>query len=165
MMFMTRNHTAGAERVGQAVQRVTITLDDPLMAELDALIARRGYQNRSEAIRDLARAGLRQAATEAPSDEECVAALVYVYDHGTRELPKRLVHAFHDHRALSVSTLHVHLTGDTCLEVSVLKGQAGDVRHFAEHVIAERGVRHGQLVLLPDTPDATGGTAARRGAR
>jgi len=131
------------------MQRVTITVDDDLMEELDQLIAARGYQNRSEAIRDLARAGLRQMASETPSERACVAALVYVYDHETRALSRRLANIFHDHHDMSVSTLHVHLDHDTCLEVTVLKGEAGQVRHFAEHVIAERGVRHGQLVMLP----------------
>lgn len=135
------------------MQRVTITIDDELMAKLDELKAARGYQNRSEAIRDLARAGLQQAASETPSAQPCVAALVYVYDHTKRELPKRLADTFHDHHAMSVSTLHVHLDQDTCMEVTVLKGQAGEVRHFAEHVIAERGVRHGQLVVMPDATD------------
>lgn len=136
------------------MQRVTITVDDELMGQLDALIAARGYQNRSEAIRDLARAGLAAAANEAPAERPCVAALVYVYDHAKRELPRRLAHQFHDHHAMSVSTLHVHLDHDTCMEVTVLKGQAGEVRHFAGHVIAERGVRHGQLVIVPDSARA-----------
>ena len=147
------------------MQRVTITVDDGLMTEIDALIALRGYQNRSEAIRDLARAGLQQdslqqdsqqhaglqhAGRHAPSGRACVAALVYVYDHATRELSKRLANSFHDHHALSVSTLHVHLSHETCLEVTVLKGPVHELRGFAEHVIAQRGVRHGQLVILPD---------------
>lgn len=131
------------------MQRVTITLDDDLMADLDKLIAERGYQNRSEAIRDLARAGMQQTSPVAKSGEQCVAALVYVYDHGVRELAKRLTHAFHDHHSLAVSTLHVHLDHDSCLEVTVLKGAAGEVTRFAEQVIAERGVKHGRLVTVP----------------
>jgi len=131
------------------MQRVTITLDDDLMVELDELIAARGYQNRSEAIRDLARAGMQQTATGARTDQQCVAALVYVYDHGVRELAKRLTHAFHDHHDMAVSTLHVHLDHDSCMEVAVLKGQAGAVRRFSEQVIAERGVKHGRLVMVP----------------
>ncbi len=133
------------------MQRVTITIDDDLMAELDRLIASRGYQNRSEAIRDLARAGLRQA-DGLHDAEPCFAALVYVYDHTRRDLPNRLVNEFHDHHDLAVSTLHVHLDAEKCLEVAVLKGAAGPVRHMADHVIAERGVRHGQLVMLPASP-------------
>ncbi len=133
------------------MQRVTITIEDELLAELDALVVRRGYQNRSEALRDLARAGLRQAEAAEP-DANCVAALVYVYDHAKRDLPNRLANEFHDHHDLAVSTLHVHLDAESCLEVSVLKGDAGAIRHMADHVIAERGVRHGQLVILPQKP-------------
>lgn len=131
------------------MQRVTITLDDDLMVELDKLIATRGYQNRSEAMRDLARAGLQQTAVTTPADQHCVAALVYVYDHGVRELAKRLTHSFHDHHDLAVSTLHLHLDHDSCMEVAVLKGRAGEVSRFAEQVIAERGVKHGRLVTVP----------------
>ncbi|HXF52533.1 MAG TPA: nickel-responsive transcriptional regulator NikR [Hyphomicrobiaceae bacterium] len=131
------------------MHRVTITLDDELMASLDRLIAARGYQNRSEAIRDLARSGLQQAAADSGTSQDCIGALVYVYDHPARELAKRLTRTFHDHHDMSIATLHVHLDHDSCMEINVLKGGAGKVRHFAEHVIAERGVRHGRLVLVP----------------
>jgi CopG family nickel-responsive transcriptional regulator len=147
----------GAER---AVQRVTITLEETLLAELDALVTRKGYQNRSEALRDLARAGLRQLDAPA-AGESCVGALVYVYDHARRDLPNRLALEFHDHHDLAVSTMHVHLDAQSCLEVAILKGAAGAVRHMADHVTAERGVRYGQLVLLPSArtseAPATGG--------
>jgi len=135
------------------MQRVTITLDDDLMADLDRIIATRGYQNRSEAIRDLARSGLEQAAVEAAGSRNCVATLVYVYDHHARELPKRLTQGFHDHHDLSQATLHVHLDHESCLEVTVLKGRGSEVQSFANQVIAERGVRHGHVVYMP-APDA-----------
>jgi CopG family nickel-responsive transcriptional regulator len=132
------------------MQRITITLDDALLGEIDAL----GYQNRSEAIRDLARAGLRQAAAEKAPDGPCVAALAYVYDHAKRDLSQRLTDNFHDHHHLSVATLHVHLDHDSCMEVTVLRGDAAKLRDFAESVIAERGVRHGRLVVMDDTAPA-----------
>ena len=135
------------------MQRVTVTLDDELLAELDAFVGKRGYQGRSEALRDLTRAGLQTVAPEAEGQSEgagaCVAALVYAYDHEVRALAKRLAASQHDHHDLSVATLHVHLDHQACLEVGVLRGATGDVRHFAEHVIAERGVRHGRLVVIP----------------
>ena len=131
------------------MQRVTITLDDDLMADLDRIIAARGYQNRSEAIRDLARSGLEQAAVEVAGSRRCVAALVYVYDHHARELPKRLTEGFHHHHDLSQATLHVHLDEESCLEVTVLKGSGTEVQSFANQVIAERGVRHGHVVYVP----------------
>lgn len=131
------------------MQRTTITLDDELIAQLDAFAAHRGYQNRSEAVRDLLRAGLGRSTAPAQPDLQCVAAAVYVYDHEARDLARRLTRAAHSHHDLSLATLHVHLDHDTCMEVTVLRGRAGDVAHYADHVIAERGVRHGQLVLVP----------------
>jgi len=131
------------------MQRVTITLDDDLMADLDRIIAARGYQNRSEAIRDLARAGIQQAAQEAGSKGGCVAALVYVYDHAARDLSKRLIKNFHGHHEMSLATLHLHLDQESCMEVTVLKGKGSEVQHFADHIIAERGVRHGRIVMIP----------------
>ena len=131
------------------MQRVTITIDDELGGELDRFMAARGYANRSEAIRDLARSGLQQAASETAGSRECVATLSYVYDHEARELPKRLTRDFHDHHDLAQATLHVHLDHESCLEVTVLKGRSADVKAFADHVIAERGVRHGHVLFMP----------------
>ena len=130
------------------MQRITITIEDDLLAEIDAAAEARGYQNRSEIIRDLARAGLQQSAEEAPSGQ-CVAALVYVYDHAARDLSKRLVQNFHGHHDLSLATLHVHLDNNNCMEMTALKGAAAEVKHFADHIIAERGVRYGRVVMIP----------------
>lgn len=130
------------------MQRITITVDDDLMAEIDRVAAARGYQNRSEAIRDLTRAGLQQTALRSDGSRDCVAALVYVYDHEARELSRRLTRTFHDHHAMTLATLHVHLDADSCMEVNVLRGRSDEVQHFADHVVAERGVRHGQTVMV-----------------
>ena len=134
------------------MQRITITIEDDLLDEIDAAAKARGYQNRSEIIRDLARAGLQQSAEEAPSGQ-CLAALVYVYDHAARDLSKRLVQNFHGHHDLSLATLHVHLDDDSCMEVTALKGPSSEVRHLADHVIAERGVRYGRVVMIPTASD------------
>src|SRR5258705_11430135 len=131
------------------MQRITITIEDDLLAEIDAAAKDRGYQNRSEIIRDLARAGLQQGAQDTIPSGQCVAALVYVYDPAARDLSKRLVETFHGHHDLSLATLHVHLDDDSCMEVTALKGPAGDVQHFADHIIAERGVRYGRVVMIP----------------
>jgi CopG family transcriptional regulator, nickel-responsive regulator len=131
------------------MQRITITIDDELVDSIDRLINIRGYQNRSEAIRDLVRAGMPRTSLDAGKAPHCVGALVYVYEHDTRQLSRRLASAFHDHHDLSVATTRVPLNHDVCLEVSVLKGPTRDVQHFAEHVIAERGVSYGQMVTVP----------------
>jgi CopG family transcriptional regulator, nickel-responsive regulator len=131
------------------MERITISLDNELMKEIDRLLKVRGYQNRSEAIRDLARAGIRQANEGAGEAQDCIAALVYVYDHEARELSKRLTRSFHQYHDLSLTAMHVHLDHDSCMEVAVLRGNTADVQHFADHVIAERGVRYGKLVTVP----------------
>lgn len=131
------------------MQRTTITLDDDLMTRLDEFMGERRYANRSEAIRDLVRSGLEQATLSGSRDAHCLGAVVYVYDHEARDLSSRLTHAAHDHHDLAIATMHVHLDHESCMEVTILRGQVGEVRHFADHVIAERGVRHGKLVLVP----------------
>ncbi len=72
-----------------------------------------------------------------------------VYEHEKRDLASRIVSTQHHHHDLSVATLHVHINHDDCLEIAVLKGDMGDVQHFADDVIAQRGVRHGHLQCLP----------------
>ena len=110
------------------MQRITITLDDDLMDDLDRMIAEHGYQNRSEAIRDFTRAGMQQAAQKMGKAGECVAALVYVYDHAARDLSRRLVENYHGHHDLSMATLHVHLDDDNCMEITALKGTGAEVQ-------------------------------------
>jgi CopG family transcriptional regulator, nickel-responsive regulator len=131
------------------MQRLTITIDDDLLAEADDFMAQRGYANRSEAFRDLLRSGLNEAGAETSGNRHCIATLSYVYDHAARELPKRLTREFHEHHDLAQATLHVHIDRETCLEVTVLRGRRAEVKAFADHVIAERGVRHGHVVMLP----------------
>ncbi len=146
------------------MQRITITIENELADEIDQFMVKRGYQSRSEAIRDLARAGLKQAYEDEGKGGNCVAALIYVYDHHVRELSKRLIDSHHHHHDLSMATMHVHLDHDTCLEIAALKGRTHDVQHLADHVISERGVRHGKLVIIPasisDARHAHGGEPA-----
>ena len=136
------------------MQRLTITIDDDLVAEVDEFIAQRGYANRSEAFRDLVRSGLEHAGDHTIGNRQCIATLSYIYDHAARELPKRLTKDFHDHHDLAQTTLHVHIDHDSCLEIAVLRGRGAEVKAFAEHVIAERGVRHGHVVILPIEPSS-----------
>ncbi|OBS50991.1 hypothetical protein A8B73_18790 [Methylosinus sp. 3S-1] len=119
------------------------------MACLDRYMEASGHQNRSEAVRDLVRAGLLERPRSEDGDRPCIGALVYLYDHDTRQLSKRLTSDHHSHADLSIATLHVHVDAETCLEVSLLRGAKSEVEHFASHVIGERGVRYGQLVVAP----------------
>lgn len=131
------------------MQRITITLDDDLIAGFEGFLARHGYTNRSEGVRDLLRARLEAEQLDREPDGECVANLSYIYNHHERELASRLTRSHHDHHDLAVSTMHVHLDHDHCLETVILRGPAARVRAFADAVIAQAGVHHGQLSILP----------------
>lgn len=131
------------------MKRVTITIDDELMDELDRVIERDGYATRSEVIRDLLRMGLRSAALDAGDLHECVGILSYVYDHEARDLARRLTVSHHDNHDISVASLHIHLDEGNCLEVSILKGTTDAVREFSETIIAQKAVSYGELKIVP----------------
>lgn len=130
------------------MQRLTISIDDELAADFDAYIARHGYQNRSEAVRDLIRARLDAAHEEADPGSHCVASLSFVYDHHQRALSERLAEHQHARHDLTVAAMHVHLDHQNCLETVVLQGETAAVRAFAASITAEPGVRHGSLNLV-----------------
>ena len=108
--------------MGSELVRFGVAMDNDLLDRFDALIARRGYATRSEALRDLVRGALVEAHLEA--DGPAVATLTLVYDHHVRELSERLTEMQHDLGEHVVSTLHVHLDHDHCMEVIVLRGPA-----------------------------------------
>jgi CopG family nickel-responsive transcriptional regulator len=130
------------------MERFTISLDEELAAAFDALISQRGYTTRSEAVRDILRDRLQRRDQTSDGNGFCVASLSYVYNHHERQLAERLAELQHAHHELTVATMHVHLDHDECLETVSLKGPARTVRQFAEKIIAEKGVRHGQLNLV-----------------
>ncbi|MQX37749.1 nickel-responsive transcriptional regulator NikR [Roseospira navarrensis] len=134
------------------MERVTISLDDDLLAAFDALGRRRGYTNRSEAIRDILRDVLDRQRLEDVPETPCFACLVYVYDHTRRDLASRLVTTHHGRHDLSIATLHVHIDHDHCMESVMLRGPARDIRAFADSVLAQPGVWSGALHLVPEAP-------------
>lgn len=132
------------------MQRITLSVDDELLAVLDRHMKTHRYASRSEALRDILRRHQAHERLDEPADDGfCVATLAYVYDHETRDLGRRLTQAQHRHHDLQVATLHVHLDHDSCLEVSVLRGPVKAVRSLADDTVSQRGVRHGELHVIP----------------
>lgn len=134
------------------MERFTISIDDDLAHEFDHWIAEHGYGNRSEAVRDVLRTHLVRAQEQRDAEGPCVANLSYVYNHHERELSERLARLQHDHHDLTLATTHVHLDHDQCIETVMLKGPVGTVRRFADMLMAERGVHHGQLNVVMIKP-------------
>jgi len=133
------------------MERFTMSLEDDLAKQFDEFIKEKGYSNRSEAMRDIIRdklehSRLRESAT---SQGKCIANLSYVYNHHESGLASKIVDSHHHHHDLTVSTLHVHLDHDNCLETVILKGDVSEVRAFSDAIKAVRGVRHGHLHMVP----------------
>lgn len=126
--------------------RFGVSLDSDLLESFDALCDERGYQNRSEAIRDLIRSTLVQKEWE-DSNSDVAATLTLVYDHHKSDLAQKVTTAQHDAHHLIITTLHVHLDHHNCLEVLVLKGPGADVRSLATKLISTKGVMFGKLSL------------------
>ncbi len=126
--------------------RISISLENALLDAFDHRNSAKGYATRSEAIRDLIRDRLIKEQTERTEGEQ-VAVLTLVYDHHARELAARLIDKQHHHHDLVVSSLHVHLGERHCLEVSVLRGPAAQIRHLGDELLATKGVLHGELTF------------------
>jgi len=131
------------------MERVTISLNDELVRAFDALIKAKGYQNRSEAVRDILRAELDRQRIASSDAGACVGVVSYLYNHHERDLAERVTGHGHEHHDLVVSTVHAHLDHDHCIEATIVRGPVRRVRSFADALIAERGVRHGSVSLVP----------------
>ncbi len=126
--------------------RFGVSLEEDLLTAFDAWRERRQSPSRSEAIRDLIRAALVAEAT-GQDEAAAVATLSLVYNHHASDLSQRLTELQHEVHDLIITTLHIHLDHDNCLEVLVLKGKAHEIRTLAERILAVKGVKHGQLAL------------------
>jgi CopG family nickel-responsive transcriptional regulator len=128
------------------LSRIGVAIDSDLLARFDDLIARKSYQNRSEAFRDMIRQELVESAWESP-DGDVIGTVTMVYDHHVRMLSDRLIEMQHDHHDLVLSTLHVHLDHRNCLEVVVVKGKADRILQLSDALISTKGVKHGRLTI------------------
>ncbi len=132
--------------------RFGVSLDSDLLDKFDALCDERCYQTRSEAIRDLIRNTLVQQEWE-DTEREIAGTLTLVYDHHKSDLSQRLTEIQHDMHDIIITSLHVHLDHDNCLEVLVLKGPGHHVRTLAQRLLSIKGVKHGKLSLTTTGQD------------
>jgi CopG family nickel-responsive transcriptional regulator len=133
------------------LSRTGISLEQDLLAGFDKLIARRGYKNRSEALRDMIREALLAQAVD--SNKPVVGTLTLVYDHHVPNLAQKLTEIQHHAGAMVMAATHVHLDHDYCLEVIIMKGRSRAIQEIADQMIAMRGVELGKLVLTNSGAD------------
>ncbi len=130
----------------EEIVRFGVSMEKGLLESFDRLISKKGYSNRSEAVRDLIRDYL---VTEdwVIEEKEMVGTITLVYNHHIRGLSDTLTHLQHHFHKLTVSTMHLHLDEDNCLEVLVVKGMANKIKEVAERLVSTRGVKHAKLTM------------------
>jgi CopG family transcriptional regulator, nickel-responsive regulator len=137
--------------MAERLSRIGVSIDTELLKRFDSHAASKGYENRSEAFRDLIRDRLVDSIVVAPN-ALVVGTVTLIYNHHTRLLPEKLTDIQHDHHEIIISNLHAHLDHENCLEVIVLRGKSKDVQTLADRLISTKGVLHGRLVMSsPET--------------
>ena len=139
----------------ETVSRFSVSLPPSLLRQLDEMSGEKGYDNRSLAIADMIRAGLVEHRQNFGS-EEIAGTITLVYDHHKHNLQSALTDIQHDHEDVIISTVHVHLDHHNCLEVILLRGQAGGIKKIADELIAAKGVKHGKLTVTTTGRDLPG---------
>lgn len=127
------------------LKRFTVSMDEDLLDDFDSFIQDRHYQNRSEALRDLIRN--RFIEKEWKADKDVMGVISLVYDHHQHKLQEKVTELQHGFHHQIVSTTHVHMDHDNCLEVIIVRGKAGEVRGLADSLSSLRGVRNSNLSM------------------
>jgi len=130
----------------EEIVRFGVSMEKNLLASFDKLISRKGYANRSEALRDLVRDHLVEEEWKVEK-KEMIGTITIVYNHHTRGLSDILIDLQHHFHNLIISTMHLHMDEDNCLEVLVVKGMVDKVKSIADKLISTRGVKHGKLTM------------------
>ncbi len=130
----------------EKITRKGIAFDSKQLEQFDKLITKKGYRNRSEAIRDIIRKELIEEQQQNP-DAEMMATLTIVYDHHQHHVQHELTHIQHHHPDMIRSSLHIHINHDSCMEVIILEGKVKNIKRLADEIIAAKGVKNGKLVM------------------
>jgi CopG family nickel-responsive transcriptional regulator len=130
----------------ERITRFGVSIKPELLDKFDKNIKKKGYNNRSEAIRDIIRKSIIKEDTIAPNSE-VMGTLTMIYDHHEGTLTNKLLDLQHEHHNEILSTTHIHMDHHNCLEVLVLKGKTGEIKKLADNIKALKGIKHGELVI------------------
>ena len=129
-------------------ERIGVSIENSLLKKFDKSITRRGYKNRSEAIRDLIREDLRGRQITNPK-AQAIATVILVYDHHATKLMQQLTELQHSHLLKTISSIHIHLAKHECMEVVVLRGRVAEINNIAEKMLSLKGVKLSRINLIP----------------
>jgi CopG family nickel-responsive transcriptional regulator len=128
-----------------SVKRFGVSLEEELLDRLDRLVKDNQFPNRSQAIRFLIKRN--EVEDQWKGDMEVAGALVLMYNHHKRDIQKQMTSIQHDYHCLILSSQHIHLDHDMCLETITVKGKAGKLLKLTDKLKAIKGIQHGELVM------------------
>ncbi|GGG01224.1 nickel-responsive transcriptional regulator NikR [Paenibacillus abyssi] len=138
--------------------RFGVSMPQELIERFDSFITEQGYNNRSEAIRDLVRKALIQPERLSPK-EPVAGTVVIVYDHHATDLPNYLMELQHEYHGNIISTMHVHLNHHQCLEIIIVNGEYGSLQSLTDAIRVQKGVFYAELsvsVIKSQSPGRDG---------
>ena len=125
--------------------RFAVSLDSELLNSFDRVIESQGYNNRSEAVRDLIRDKL--VTQKWDEKTEAVGTITLIFNHHLYSLSDDITAKQHEHHSLIISSMHLHLDHDNCLEIIAVRGKGERIQKLADSLITMKGVKHGKLTL------------------
>jgi len=122
------------------IVRFGVSLEKEILERFDRLIKQRKYSTRSKAIEDL----IRKEFVEDRwlTGKEIAGAIVFIYNHHKRNIANKIIDIQHDFGGIVISTQHVHISNDECLEIIVVKGNPSKVKSLADSIRSIKGVEH-----------------------
>jgi len=130
----------------EKITRFGVSMNTELLQMFDKYIDKKGYTNRSEAIRDIIREHL-VTQEWLNGNTVTIGVITLVYGHESGEINERLIESQHNHCKNIISSIHIHLDKHNCLEVLVIKGMPRKIQQIADHLISYKGVKHGKLTM------------------
>ena len=126
--------------------RFSVSISSDLLEKFDQAVREKSYSSRSKAIRDLIVNFIVEREWE-KSDREVMGSLTILYDHESRGLLERLLDIQHERRDNIISTMHMHIDEQNCMEILAVKGYPKEIRELADKILSCKGVKHGRLVM------------------
>ena len=136
------------------VERIGVSLDKKLLSMFDQLIVKQGYANRSEAIRDLIRNRLSEEQLANPASQ-ATAGVFLIYDHHAAKLSQKLVDLQHNYLLQVITSTHVYLDHDNCLEVIILKGKVKEIEKLGNSIASLKGVKLSRINIMTTVEQLT----------
>lgn len=126
--------------------RIGVSLDAELLRQFDSWVFREGYPTRSEAIEGLINAALIRKQWQ-KSDSQVAGAIVFIYNHHKRDLVNKMLNIQHNFDKIIISTQHIHLDHNNCLETISVKGKVREILNLMSNIRAIKGIKHSDLIM------------------